>query len=202
MREETTFNGITYCRYPDAKSRVASLYYHPEWKAKQNGCDFLHREIWKHHNGPIPEGYDIHHKDENPLNNDPSNLECLSHSDHRSLHALLRLERLQAAHAKWRMTDEAKEFYKGKGKLFWLDRKPEKATCQQCGKEYQTPFPERSKFCNPNCKQKVRRDKKPDHEERSCVICGKSFQANRYFPTSTCGRSCGNKKRWRTLHGN
>ena len=46
-----------------------------------------HRVIWENANGPIPDGYDIHHKDGNPHNNSLDNLMCLSHKDHLSLHA-------------------------------------------------------------------------------------------------------------------
>lgn len=49
----------------------------------------LHRYVWEKENGKIPEGYHIHHKDfkiNKNLNNDISNLQCLSKSDHRKLH--------------------------------------------------------------------------------------------------------------------
>ena len=48
---------------------------------------FMHRYVWEFYNGEIPEGYEIHHKDLNRNNNDIENLECISVSDHRKLHA-------------------------------------------------------------------------------------------------------------------
>lgn len=45
-----------------------------------------HRVIYEQHHGPIPEGWHIHHIDEDPLNNDPSNLQALSPRDHSRLH--------------------------------------------------------------------------------------------------------------------
>lgn len=42
----------------------------------------LHREVWEYYKGSIPDGFEIHHKDFNRLNNDISNLECLSKKDH------------------------------------------------------------------------------------------------------------------------
>lgn len=42
----------------------------------------LHRYKYEKEIGKIPEGYDIHHIDGNKQNNDLSNLECLSKSDH------------------------------------------------------------------------------------------------------------------------
>jgi hypothetical protein len=47
---------------------------------------FLHRLIWEDVNGPILDGHVIHHIDENPLNNDISNLKMMSISEHRTLH--------------------------------------------------------------------------------------------------------------------
>lgn len=46
----------------------------------------LHRIIWKCVNGEIPEGYDIHHIDGNPLNNSIYNLELIEHKEHISKH--------------------------------------------------------------------------------------------------------------------
>ena len=34
----------------------------------------LHRVVWQHHKGPIPENHHIHHKDRDKSNNDISNL--------------------------------------------------------------------------------------------------------------------------------
>lgn len=47
----------------------------------------LHRAVWTHHNGPIPAGYDVHHRDGNKQNNDPANLECLPKADHTRLYS-------------------------------------------------------------------------------------------------------------------
>ncbi len=49
----------------------------------------LHRHNWIKKNGQIPNGYELHHKDENKLNNDVSNLELLTTSEHTRLHSLL-----------------------------------------------------------------------------------------------------------------
>lgn len=45
-----------------------------------------HRLVWIKHNGEIPQGFVIHHIDENPLNNSLENLELLSRSVHAKLH--------------------------------------------------------------------------------------------------------------------
>lgn len=46
-----------------------------------------HDVIWEAANGPIPKGYDVHHKDEDKLNNDMDNLELLKKVDHKRVHS-------------------------------------------------------------------------------------------------------------------
>lgn len=48
--------------------------------------EYIHRLVWEEHFGPIPPGDKIHHKDGNKENNDISNLECKSASQHISDH--------------------------------------------------------------------------------------------------------------------
>jgi hypothetical protein len=47
---------------------------------------YVHRWIWMQTFGEIPKGMNIHHKDENKLNNSLENLEMISHAAHLSLH--------------------------------------------------------------------------------------------------------------------
>jgi hypothetical protein len=44
------------------------------------------RYLWKQVCGEIPNGYVIHHKDFNPLNNTIENLEIMTEAKHKSLH--------------------------------------------------------------------------------------------------------------------
>ncbi len=44
------------------------------------------RWVWEKHNGPIPDGYDIHHKDENKENDKIENLELRESYEHREWH--------------------------------------------------------------------------------------------------------------------
>ena len=48
---------------------------------------YLHDDVWEQHYGPVPPGWEVHHHDHDKLNNEPSNLRCLSKSAHASLHA-------------------------------------------------------------------------------------------------------------------
>lgn len=66
-----------------------------KWSLRNNGYygrttgkrDMMHRAVWEHHNGPIPEGWDVHHKDRDRTNNDIANLMCLPKDEHTRLHA-------------------------------------------------------------------------------------------------------------------
>jgi hypothetical protein len=56
--------------------------------AKTSGDrSYLHRDVWKHHYGDIPDGCDIHHVDHDKMNNDIANLAMLDKAEHTRLHA-------------------------------------------------------------------------------------------------------------------
>ena len=44
----------------------------------------VHRLVWEAFNGPIPEGYEVNHRDENPGNNRLDNLNLLTHTDNQN----------------------------------------------------------------------------------------------------------------------
>lgn len=46
-----------------------------------------HRMIWEFNNGTIPKGHVIHHKDFKGMNNNITNLDCMSKLEHHELHA-------------------------------------------------------------------------------------------------------------------
>lgn len=48
----------------------------------------IHRIIWECVNGEIPEGYDIHHIDGNPMNNSIYNLQMIDAFEHNSMHKI------------------------------------------------------------------------------------------------------------------
>ena len=47
----------------------------------------LHRDVWANEAGAIPDGWDIHHKDFDKMNNNVGNLECLPKSEHTRLYS-------------------------------------------------------------------------------------------------------------------
>lgn len=51
-----------------------------------HGGKLDHRFVYRKLLGKIPKDFDVHHIDGNHYNNVPSNLECISHSEHSTLH--------------------------------------------------------------------------------------------------------------------
>ncbi|MBR1580217.1 MAG: HNH endonuclease [Selenomonadaceae bacterium] len=66
------FNGVIYTRDKN------SGHYSREF--------LLHRVVWQHFFGEIPKGFDVHHRDCDPSNNNISNMMLLTRAEHRKLH--------------------------------------------------------------------------------------------------------------------
>ncbi|WP_077603633.1 HNH endonuclease [Oceanobacillus sojae] len=62
-----------------------SLRNHGYYSRTDGDRKLMHRYVWEYYNGKIPENHDIHHKDHDRSNNDISNLELYSKSDHARL---------------------------------------------------------------------------------------------------------------------
>lgn len=194
--ESVEFNGVVYRRYPDSPRRELRVYYRSSTPAKT-----LHRVVYEHHFGPIPPGHHVHHRDENPLNNDPGNLECLPGKQHRSHHASKPEHRERARKwadeirplaAAWHGSPEGLKWHSENGKAAWAKREPVKRACEQCGKEYETlVYGDGARFCGNNCKSTWRRRSGIDDVDRVCAHCGAVFRVNRYSRVTTCSRACG-----------
>lgn len=46
-----------------------------------------HVMVWESVNGPVPIGHHVHHRDDDKLNNQISNLECLTPLQHKRIHS-------------------------------------------------------------------------------------------------------------------
>lgn len=177
-------------------------YYRGYYKKKKT---YLHIAIWEFHNGPVPKGFDVHHKDENPFHNDISNFELISNSKHRSDHTLKRaesdpegfkkaIEAAREAARAWHGSEEGRRWHSEHGKQTWIGRETLKVTCIKCGSEYDVLRGTKKKgFCSPACQSAFRRDSGVDNEERKCVVCGSIFTVNRYSKTRTCSKDCWRK---------
>lgn len=168
----------------------------------------LHRRIWTEFFGAIPDGYEIHHKNGDWTDNDPSNLDCLPSTVHQRQHMLerfqdeayrdankLNLAKAQEAAKEWHASEEGLAWHSKNGLETWQNRMPVKATCSVCSKEYETYFASRSRFCSHACEQKEGYQRRKT-ATGTCLVCGSEFSYNKYREgQECCSRACSNKLR-------
>jgi hypothetical protein len=140
------------------------------------------------------------HEDENPFNNDPSNLVCITRKEHPAHHRE-RYERLELREqlaeirplaSEWHRSPEGRAWHSEHGRRTWAGREPTTATCTVCRNPYRTFFPERSMYCSPACDQRASRMEMRYFVPATCPICGKTFLQHRTAKRpATCGRTCG-----------
>lgn len=163
----------------------------------------LHVYVWEKHNGKVPDGYHVHHIDGDKTNNDISNLQLLSQSEHMRYHNntdemkkmfrknLAKYARPKAIewHKSEASTDFHKELYKKSlGKYVGVK---EKKKCTFCGKEFEYPVSRPlTKFCSTKCKSASRAKSHIDDIEKICVICGNKFMGNKNNGVKTCSHEC------------
>lgn len=199
--ESIIYKGIRYTRKPNAKDRSDQVYFKANSaNAKSKGLDmYLHRQLWIDTYGSIPEGYHIHHKDENPLNNDISNLECLSPQEHSDRHlsekrsetARQNLDIARSYASEWHKSDEGRKWHSEMAKEAFAKRESVIRTCDQCGKEFDSiTYRDSDRFCSNNCKSAWRRDSGIDNVDKICPRCGQTFSTNKYNPKKYCSRDC------------
>lgn len=202
--DKVIYKGIVFRRYPNAKQFSHRMYYRPHIGYCKKGVQHLHQEIWKDANGPIPKGYEIHHKDNNPLNNDITNLECKEKSKHLKEHGVSRRGVFTERHRNqlldaskkaisWHKSEEGIKWHKLNAKQCWVGRKPSLVPCAKCGKEHESYYPKRTpQFCSTACSQAMRKELGKVSEERICIVCSKPFTTNKYRNRRTCNRACYN----------
>lgn len=200
-KETILFNGFKFHRYPRSKHLTDRRYFKGytkesgEWKKK-----YFHRYKWELKNGPIPEGFQIHHIDGNTLNNDIKNLELVNKFKHLSDHGkipnelrLLGLVKAQKKAKEWHASTEGREWHRQHA-YKTIQGEPRQIICIECGTEATVTSLREAKFCSKKCKdrfnmRKYRKDRRY-FEKRECVICNKEYHINRFSKTRTCSFSC------------
>lgn len=120
----------------------------------------IHRAVYSYYFGDIPEGYDIHHIDENPANNLIENLCLLDNASHAKIHSTL------DKHKEYICQICGKKFYKRIGKRLFCSREClaisrknkyyETRACVICGKEFEAYKHSTQKCCSRSCGVKSR----------------------------------------------
>lgn len=165
----------------------------------------LHVYVWENEHGEIPDGYHVHHKDEDKRNNDISNLALLPRGKHAGLHANEYAEanrdemikNLQEnaipASKEWHASKAGHEWHKEHYERMKEKLHVEKTfVCEHCGKEF-TSTQTKSRFCSNNCKSAARRKSGVDDVTKTCSKCGKEYTANKYQKTKYCPLCKGEK---------
>lgn len=186
--EVVEFNGLEYRRQPNSVRPGARDYFCVTSDSVQRR---LHRDIWEYHNGPIPKGYHIHHKDGNPLNNEIGNLGLESPKEHAEIHGTERSK-----------SPEWIDHLKNIRCLAQAGRKIVLADCVVCGKNFEAVLGRHPKFCSKACKAKDFRNRGMDLKEGVCEICGKAYVYRRHLSQTTCSKKCGFVKQNQTFHKN
>ena len=140
------FDGIRYTRQKDG--RYCASY-----------GKLLHRAVWEHFNGEIPEGHVIHHIDGDPSNNDLANLQLMTQSEHIKLHQSVK---------KWVCKQCGKEFESNNLGIrcyfcsnecrskYDYENSREIRICAECGKEFVAYKYGKTKHCSNECANKSR----------------------------------------------
>lgn len=180
------------------------------WLGQQKGDDGtyhrirLHIYVWEKFNGPVPDGYDVHHVDEDTSNNELSNLILMERGEHHRLHSAEHVEEAakrmeiyaRPAAVAWHKSDAGREWHRKMAKELMQKQLETKVTnvCEYCGKEFEVPayVSSRSHYCSNNCKSAARRKSGVDDVVRKCSICGKEFVTNKYSRVKTCCKECAN----------
>jgi hypothetical protein len=113
----------------------------------------------------------VHHKDDDWDNNDPSNLEALTRSqhmlrhrekfrtpEHRALLARIRPLALEGSKRRIKKIGVAayKEECRARGAASWANAKFRQFVCAECGRRFESRFYGTPRFCSKKCKGKAR----------------------------------------------
>jgi hypothetical protein len=138
--------------------------------ADRTGC-LLHVAVWEREHGrTLPDGHVVHHIDHNVANNDPSNLELLTRSEHNRHHA----KHTPRGFAAFTREERSEKTSRG-----WAEREPAERICVICGERFMAKT-QRAIYCSGRCRGAAFR---ADHAERGdaplpgrpCVVCGTLF---------------------------
>lgn len=189
------YNGEKYCKIGKYG------YYYKMNNKKMIG---LHQQVYIDNYGEIPKGCVIHHKDTNRYNNDISNLECLTYEEHKNIHNKLRTKEQKEwlinnlrknalpKAIEWHKSKEGRKWHKEHAEKYKeLFHKEKEFVCKECGKHFITTN-NKGYFCSANCRSKDRRKRGVDNIKCKCEVCGKEFEKNKYYKTTTCSYKCGN----------
>lgn len=204
MVETTKWNGKIYRRYPNSKNISDRRYFQ---RMGKNRPSRLHRDVWEHTHGPIPEEHHIHHIDGDTSNNDISNLECVSPAEHAKRHAWSderrerhkkHLDRIRHKTKAWHASPEGIAKHREIGAMAYKNFVPTPKPCEHCEAIFSPKaIGNKDRFCSNSCKSAWRRASGVDDECRRCINCGEQYTCNKYSRKKSCSRACAGSYRSR-----
>ena len=165
--EDVVWRGRTYRRWPGHANRSQRVYF----MATSAPRNYLHRDVYEFHYGPIPAGWHIHHVDHDALNNAPDNLEAITptaHAEHHAEHIPELAARCAGCDAefighrpwaKWCSPACKERTRRAEGTAYQRPRTgpwAEQRVCADCDSTYIAKRPW-SRFCSSACKQRTAR---------------------------------------------
>ena len=149
-----------------------NIYYKNKRHQHYDKCTNIHREVFSYCNGEIPEGYEIHHIDNDPANNNISNLQMLTKLEHRTVHSKPIVVKTCIYCGKkftLKYPSEKKKFCS----IECVHKKQKKIVeriCPACGKKFTLDKPCRKKiYCSQSCANKAR------HKNKSTPEASKTY---------------------------
>jgi predicted nucleic acid-binding Zn ribbon protein len=170
-------------------SKKKSGYYQSTSNFPDGRSHWLHQEVYAREVDKLLAGHSIHHIDENKDNNEPSNLEQLTHSEHAKRH-VTEDSRLIASN---RFKENNEELQKlvilaKKGEYIGIKKRRELMKgnkvkeCGYCGNTFTLKERDRgdSKYCSTQCAQRASKLSRnvnyvPIPAEDHCVVCNSLF---------------------------
>lgn len=143
---------------------------------QRKGCR-LHRKVWERNFGQIPDGFHVHHRDENRTNNSIENLQLLPGSAHISLHAdkeSIVSYKARAAASAWHGSDEGRKWHQRQyeSRIRPLLAQMVDLTCAHCGKAFEAigMYSSLTKYRHPNCKARALRSRRASEREAGRLL--------------------------------
>ncbi len=128
----------------------------------------IHRAVYDYYFGSAVENLVVHHIDENKTNNDISNLQLLTLTEHRKIH-------------------------RPKGYQMACNKVLKEFICVVCGKSYTAKNKGNNRYCSAECRQKGNYHHR--QKEFKCQQCGKTFLSARNN-VRFCSPKCRNENRY------
>lgn len=190
-----TVDGLTFTRDERTGYYLAAR---PTFGGKR---ERLHVYVYRTRCGEIPDGYQVHHRDEDKANNEPGNLALMSGHEHLSWHGRHMSEERREAlrrnlieHAipkasEWHRSPEGRAWHSKHARE--IEYKTRRYVCDQCGASFEGGGRiEGNHFCSNRCRSAYRRMMGFDNIERACDRCGAVYQTNKYSPARYCCECC------------